>query len=97
MLLCSETPSLDYFILIYVTGEAKHNIDKLVDDLKHVMKLEVSQNEDECPNIVRILDSMVNVKTLIKGITEKITINIVNSNHYACYFSSFIVICSNLN
>lgn len=51
-----------------VAGEAKHNIDKLVDDLKCVVKLEASQ--EECPNIVQILDSVVNVsKTSIGGTT----------------------------
>ncbi|KAL0102265.1 hypothetical protein PUN28_018656 [Cardiocondyla obscurior] len=50
-------------------GEAKHNIDKLVDDLKCVVRLEGSQNE--CPNVVQILDSVVNVsKTSIGEITE---------------------------
>lgn len=53
---------------MYVTGEAKHNIDKLVDDLKCVVRLEASQ--EECPNVVQILDSVVNVsKTSIGGIT----------------------------
>lgn len=51
-------------------GEAKHNMDKLVDDLKHAMRLEASQ-KDECPNIVQILDSVVNVsKTSIGETTE---------------------------
>lgn len=52
----------------YVAGETKHNIDKLVDDLKCVMRLEASQ--EECPNVVQILDSVVNVsKTSIGGTT----------------------------
>jgi len=51
---------------MYVIGETKHNIDKLVDDLKCVVRLEASQ--EEC-NIVQILDSVVNVsKTSIGGI-----------------------------
>lgn len=58
--------STNFFIPMYVAGEAKHNIDKLIDDLKHAVKLEISQ--DECPNIVQILNSMVNVsKTSIEG------------------------------
>ncbi|XP_032680958.1 rap1 GTPase-GDP dissociation stimulator 1-B [Odontomachus brunneus] len=52
-------------------GESKHNIDKLVDDLKHVVNLEASQNENEHSNIVQILDSVVNVsKTSIGETTE---------------------------
>jgi len=59
---------------MYVTGEAKHNIDKLVDDLKCVMRFEASQKE--CPNVVQILDSVVNVsKTSIGGITERMNRN----------------------
>jgi len=72
-----STPSLfssGYFwkgntvnLSMYITGETKHNIDKLVDDLKCVVRLEASQ--EECPNIVQILDSVVNVsKTSIGGI-----------------------------
>lgn len=54
-------------------GEAKHNIDELVDDLKHAVKLDTSQ--DECPNIIQILDSMVNVsKTSIEE-TSKLIID----------------------
>lgn len=57
---------------MYITGENKHNIDKLVDDLKHAVTFETSQNENECPNIVQILDSVVNVgKTSIGGIIER--------------------------
>lgn len=56
---------------MYVAGEVKHNIDKLVDDLKCVMRLEASQ--EECPNVVQILDSVVNVsKTSIGGIPGRI-------------------------
>jgi len=59
---------------MYVIGEAKHNIDKLVDDLKCVMRFEASQ--EECPNVVQILDSVVNVsKTSIGGITERMNRN----------------------
>lgn len=62
-----------FIISMYIAGEAKHNIDKLVDDLKHAVKLEASQDENECPNIVRILDSVVNVsKTSIGGIMERL-------------------------
>lgn len=60
--------NIDFF---NVTGEAKHNIDELVDDLKHAVKLDTSQ--DECPNIIQILDSMVNVsKTSIEGTMRKL-------------------------
>ncbi|XP_012214693.1 GTPase-GDP dissociation stimulator vimar isoform X2 [Linepithema humile] len=53
--------------------EATHNIDKLIDDLKHAVKLEASQ--DECPNIVQILNSVVNVsKTSIEE-TNKLVID----------------------
>ncbi|EFN75447.1 Rap1 GTPase-GDP dissociation stimulator 1-B [Harpegnathos saltator] len=55
-------------------GETKHNIDKLVDDLKHAVKLEAStetETENKCPDIVQILDSVVNVsKTSIGETTE---------------------------
>lgn len=57
---------------MYVTDEAKHNIDELVDDLKHAVKLDTSQ--DECPNIIQILDSMVNVsKTSIEGTMRRLS------------------------
>ncbi|XP_011648061.1 LOW QUALITY PROTEIN: rap1 GTPase-GDP dissociation stimulator 1-B [Pogonomyrmex barbatus] len=50
-------------------GKVKHNIDKLVDDLKCAVRLEVS--EEKCPGIVQILDSVVNVsKTSIGEATE---------------------------
>lgn len=56
---------------MYVTGEAKHNIDELVDNLKQVVRLDTSQ--DECSNILQILDSVVNVsKTSIGGIMRKL-------------------------
>lgn len=56
---------------MYVIGEAKHNIDELVDNLKQVMRLDTSQ--DECSNIIQILDSVVNVsKTSIGGIMRKL-------------------------
>lgn len=52
--------------IFYIADEAKHNIDKLIDDLKHTVKLEASQ--DEFPNIVQILNSVMNVsETSIKG------------------------------
>lgn len=59
------------FLSMYVIGEAKHNIDELVDNLKQVMRLDTSQ--DECSNIIQILDSVVNVsKTSIGGIMKKL-------------------------
>ncbi|XP_018364386.1 PREDICTED: rap1 GTPase-GDP dissociation stimulator 1-B [Trachymyrmex cornetzi] len=58
---------------MYVTGEAKHNIDKLVDDLKYVVRLEASQ--EECPNIVQILDSVVNVSKTSIGETTDLVID----------------------
>lgn len=49
-----------------IVGETKHNIDKLVDDLKRAVRLETSQ--DESPDVIQILDSVVNVsKTSIGG------------------------------
>ncbi|XP_012539505.1 rap1 GTPase-GDP dissociation stimulator 1 [Monomorium pharaonis] len=54
-------------------GEAEHNIDKLIDDLKRVMKLEASQ--EECPNLVQILDSVVNVNNMSIGETTELVID----------------------
>ncbi|XP_011694899.1 PREDICTED: rap1 GTPase-GDP dissociation stimulator 1 [Wasmannia auropunctata] len=54
-------------------GEAKHNIDKLVDDLKCVVRLEASQ--EECPNVVQILDSVVNVSKTSIGETTELVID----------------------
>ncbi|XP_014476642.1 PREDICTED: rap1 GTPase-GDP dissociation stimulator 1 isoform X2 [Dinoponera quadriceps] len=56
-------------------GETKYNIDELVDDLKHAMELETSQNEDECPNISRILDSMVDISKTLTGETTELLID----------------------
>lgn len=69
---------------MYVTGEVKHNIDELVDDLKHAVKLDISQ--DECPNIIQILDSMVNVsKTSIEGTMRKLQLYIeLYYNRFEC-------------
>ncbi|XP_011883269.1 PREDICTED: rap1 GTPase-GDP dissociation stimulator 1 [Vollenhovia emeryi] len=53
--------------------EAKHNIDKLVDDLKCVVRLEASQ--DECPNVAQILDSVVNVSKTSIGETTELVID----------------------
>lgn len=58
---------------IKMEGEAKHNIDKLVDDLKCVVRLEASQ--EECPNIVQILDSVVNVSKTSIGETTELVID----------------------
>lgn len=59
-----------------ITGEAKDNIDELVDDLKHAVRLDASQ-ENECSNILQMLDSVANAnKTLIGGNNEKTVINI---------------------
>ncbi|XP_018339377.1 PREDICTED: rap1 GTPase-GDP dissociation stimulator 1 [Trachymyrmex septentrionalis] len=58
---------------MYITGETKHNIDKLVDDLKCVVRLEASQ--EECPNIVQILDSVVNVSKTSIGETTELVID----------------------
>jgi len=57
-----------FFIPGYViTGEMKHDIDQLVDDLKRAMKLEVSRDENST-NIIHILDSVINItKTSIGG------------------------------
>ncbi|KYM92543.1 Rap1 GTPase-GDP dissociation stimulator 1-B [Atta colombica] len=57
---------------MYVIGETKHNIDKLVDDLKCVVRLEASQ--EEC-NIVQILDSVVNVSKTSIGETTELVID----------------------
>ncbi|XP_071645531.1 GTPase-GDP dissociation stimulator vimar [Temnothorax longispinosus] len=54
-------------------GEAKHNIDMLVDDLKRVVRLEASQ--EECPNVARILDSVVNVSKTSIGETTELVID----------------------
>lgn len=54
------------FILKYllVLGELKHNIAKLVEDLRFVVK-----TEKEIDDIIQILDSIVNIsKTSIGGI-----------------------------
>lgn len=78
------------FLLMYVTGEVKHNIDELIDDLKHAVKLDISH--DECPNIIQILDSMVNVsKTSIEGIMRKLYYNrfgCVTNILYFLFFSN---------
>ncbi|XP_050456937.1 GTPase-GDP dissociation stimulator vimar isoform X1 [Cataglyphis hispanica] len=58
---------------MYVTGEAKHNIDELVDNLKQVMRLDTSQ--DECSNIIQILDSVINVSKTSIGETSKLVID----------------------
>lgn len=50
-------------------GEAKRNIEELVDDLKHAARLDASQ--DECSNIVRILDSVVDVSKTSIGETSE--------------------------
>lgn len=58
---------------LIMEGEAKHNIDKLVDDLKCVVRLEASQ--EECPNVVQILDSVVNVSKTSIGETTELVID----------------------
>lgn len=77
---------------MYVTEEAKHNIDELVDDLKHAVKLDISQ--DECPNIIQILDSMVNVsKTSIEGTIQENAIFIeLCYNRFECV-TKFYAFC----
>lgn len=47
-----------------LSGELKHNIDKLVEELRFVVK-----SEKEIDDIIQVLDSIVNVsKTSIGGI-----------------------------
>ncbi|RLU17626.1 hypothetical protein DMN91_009862 [Ooceraea biroi] len=56
-----------------ITDETKHNIDKLVDDLRHAVRLEASQ--DEGSDIVQILDSVVNVSKTSIGETTELVID----------------------
>lgn len=89
--------TISFSFLCILTGETKHNIDKLVDDLKHAVSLEASQNENENSNIVQILDSVVNVsKTSIGGIMERLyyTYSLVLNLYdypYIYYFSWFFI------
>lgn len=59
--------------LTEMEGEAKHNIDELVDDLKHAVRLDTSQ--DECSNIGQILDSVVNISKTSIGETSELVID----------------------
>ncbi|KMQ91075.1 rap1 gtpase-gdp dissociation stimulator 1-b [Lasius niger] len=55
-------------------GEAKDNIDELVDDLKHAVRLDASQ-ENECSNILQMLDSVANASKTLIGETLELVID----------------------
>lgn len=86
-----------YFTLIVffqcnIAGEAKHNIDELVDDLKRAVRLDATQ-ENECSDIVEMLDSIANAsKTLTGGINIELCQVWMRAINLLCFLDFFFSI-----